>query len=184
MLMRLMSKGEYLIVPKGTKFTGAGKLGLKNQEMQNHTEDGCRIYPLLCLTRVWWPVYHPCPPMKFFHNNWVGWACRTEILFSSPLLNLHLKVFTKLHDSVSRIQNFPASDRVWGSNIPLKHLHARQKIWSLSVTKAIKIGGIWVPFFQPIWGLWVNSFQNLGQCGKKQDFGWQFFGKTRGFWLM
>ena len=29
MLMRLMSKGEYLIVPKGTKFTGAGKLGLK-----------------------------------------------------------------------------------------------------------------------------------------------------------
>ena len=29
MLMRLMTKGEYLIVPKGTKFTGAGKLGLK-----------------------------------------------------------------------------------------------------------------------------------------------------------
>ena len=25
MLMRLMSKGEYLIVPKGTKFTGSGK---------------------------------------------------------------------------------------------------------------------------------------------------------------
>ena len=23
-----MSKGEYLIVPKGTKFTGSGKLGL------------------------------------------------------------------------------------------------------------------------------------------------------------
>ena len=28
MLMRLMSKGEYLIVPKGTKFPGSGKLGL------------------------------------------------------------------------------------------------------------------------------------------------------------
>ena len=28
MLMRLMSKGEYLIVPKGTKFKGLGKLGL------------------------------------------------------------------------------------------------------------------------------------------------------------
>ena len=27
MLMRLMSKGEYLIVPKGTKFTWPGKLG-------------------------------------------------------------------------------------------------------------------------------------------------------------
>ena len=29
MLMRLMSKGEYLMVPKGTKFKGSGKLGLK-----------------------------------------------------------------------------------------------------------------------------------------------------------
>ena len=29
MLMRLLSKGEYVIVPKGTKFRGgAGKLGL------------------------------------------------------------------------------------------------------------------------------------------------------------
>ena len=28
LLMRLMSKGEYLIVPKGTKFMGSGKLGL------------------------------------------------------------------------------------------------------------------------------------------------------------
>ena len=28
MLMRLMSKCEYLIAPKGTKFTGLGKLGL------------------------------------------------------------------------------------------------------------------------------------------------------------
>ena len=31
MRMRLMSKGEYLIVPKGTKFTGSGKLGLRLQ---------------------------------------------------------------------------------------------------------------------------------------------------------
>ena len=29
MLMRLMSKGEYVIVPKGTKFMRSGKLGLK-----------------------------------------------------------------------------------------------------------------------------------------------------------
>ena len=35
MLMRLMSKGEYLIVPKGTKFKGAGKLGLKNWNKQD-----------------------------------------------------------------------------------------------------------------------------------------------------
>ena len=31
MLMRLMSKIEYLIVPKGTKFMGSGKLGLNGQ---------------------------------------------------------------------------------------------------------------------------------------------------------
>ena len=31
MLVRLMSKGEYLIVPKETKFTGSGKLGLRKQ---------------------------------------------------------------------------------------------------------------------------------------------------------
>ena len=39
MLMRLMSKGEYLIVPKGTKFTGAGKLGLDEISYKtiNHT---------------------------------------------------------------------------------------------------------------------------------------------------
>ena len=29
MLMGLMSKGEYVIFPKGTKFRGGGKLGLK-----------------------------------------------------------------------------------------------------------------------------------------------------------
>ena len=31
MRMRLMSKGEYLIVPKGTKFKGSGKLGLSEK---------------------------------------------------------------------------------------------------------------------------------------------------------
>ena len=34
MLMRLMSKGEYLIVPKGTKFTASGKLGLTHKRLQ------------------------------------------------------------------------------------------------------------------------------------------------------
>ena len=38
MLMRLMSKGEYLIVPKGTKFTGAGKLGLKKKKCYQHAK--------------------------------------------------------------------------------------------------------------------------------------------------
>ena len=53
MLMRLMSKGEYLIVPKGTKFTGSGKLGLKARnecELQNQLN--------LCLNKVakWFDV--------------------------------------------------------------------------------------------------------------------------------
>ena len=33
MLMRLMSKGEYLIVPKGMKFKGSGKLGLMRSDV-------------------------------------------------------------------------------------------------------------------------------------------------------
>ena len=36
MLVRLMSIGEYLIVPKGTKFTGAGKLGLSIMIISKH----------------------------------------------------------------------------------------------------------------------------------------------------
>ena len=31
-VMRLMLKGEYLIIPKGTKFTGSGKLGLNMRQ--------------------------------------------------------------------------------------------------------------------------------------------------------
>ena len=37
MLMRLMSKGEYLIVPKGTKFRGAGELGLNVLKMRKQS---------------------------------------------------------------------------------------------------------------------------------------------------
>ena len=35
MLLRLMSKGENLIVPKGTKFTGSAKLGLSKSKDQS-----------------------------------------------------------------------------------------------------------------------------------------------------
>ena len=34
--MRLMSNGEYLIVPKGTKFKGSGKLGLRDKIWQQN----------------------------------------------------------------------------------------------------------------------------------------------------
>ena len=40
MLMRLMSKGEYVIVPKGTKFTGSGKLGLMQETLYDWRERG------------------------------------------------------------------------------------------------------------------------------------------------
>ena len=44
----------YLTLKNASARTASGTLGicLQNQEVQNHTEDGCRIYPLLCLTRV------------------------------------------------------------------------------------------------------------------------------------
>ena len=56
--MRLMSKGEYVIVPKGTKFTGAGKLGLiartisreKNKNKKNNNNQG--LYQILRQTII------------------------------------------------------------------------------------------------------------------------------------
>ena len=113
--------------------------------------------------------------------------CRTEVLFSSPLLNLHLnmlKVFTKLHDSVSRIQNFPASDHVWGSNIPLKHLHSKAKNWGSFSDKSHKNRGHLGTFFPADMGSLSEQFPKFWTVWKKQDFGWQFFGKNRGFWQM
>ena len=112
---------------------------------------------------------------------WVGWACRTEILFPSPLLNLHLKVFTKLHDSVSRIQNFPASDRVWGSNIPLKHLHARQKKNRGSFNdKSHKNMGHLGTFFSNSSRFGVlKNFQNFGLCRKNRGLWVTIVGKNR-----
>ena len=51
MLMRLMSKGEYLIVPKGTKFKGLGKLGLIKINVHYHKvkvhSGACKTYKVL-----------------------------------------------------------------------------------------------------------------------------------------
>ena len=43
-LMRLMSKGEYLIVPKGMKFKGSGKLGLRVLSVLKKTCGICHVY--------------------------------------------------------------------------------------------------------------------------------------------
>ena len=48
MLMRLMSKIEFLIVPKGTKFTGPGKLGLSM--LKTTSSDNKKVcFVLFCL---------------------------------------------------------------------------------------------------------------------------------------
>ena len=49
MLMRLMSKGEYLIVPKGTKFKGSGKLGLSTSRFQFLIKFHCKKVLLLLI---------------------------------------------------------------------------------------------------------------------------------------
>ena len=46
MLMRLMSEGEYLIVPKGTKFRGSSKLGLSKFSAKA-IDFGVRTPPIL-----------------------------------------------------------------------------------------------------------------------------------------
>ena len=64
-----------------------------------------------------------CAPVKFFRNAQFGSVepVKLAILFSSPLLNFHPKVLTKLHDSVSRIQNFPVSEVTSSSDTPCAH---------------------------------------------------------------
>ena len=94
---------------------------------------------------------------------------------------MHLKVFTKLHDSISRIQKFPASDRVWGSNISLKH-DARQNIGGLSINdKSHKNRGHLGTFFSN--SSWFGVFEwkiskILDSVEKIEDFGRQFLVKT------
>ena len=49
MLVRLMSKGEYLIVPKGTKFTGSGKLGLLSSQIILPVSKHSQGLPVYCI---------------------------------------------------------------------------------------------------------------------------------------
>ena len=72
------------------------------------------------------------------------------MLFSSLVLNLHLKVFTKLHDSVSRIHNFPASEGAqppqtgavpWGGGAknPNSFKKGKKEVIGIFMIKVIKI---------------------------------------------
>ena len=59
MLMRLMSKGEYVIVPKGTKFTGSGKLGLRTVGFSRFS---------YCL-HLYYNLFLQIPNTDIFENN-------------------------------------------------------------------------------------------------------------------
>ena len=148
-------------------------------------------YPLPCLTRVWWPVYHPCPPMKFFHNNCVGWACRTEILFSSPLL-------WWIPKSIHQIARFCLKNTKFFSFWPclsmepvedyrfhgLREQHSphtlacKAKNWGSFSDKSHKNRGHLVSFFPADLGSLSEQFPKFWTVWKKQDFGWQFLVKT------
>ena len=54
MLMRLMSKIEYLIAPKGTKFTGSGKLGLR---LEAHVKFANFKLEIIFLSIGLWPEF-------------------------------------------------------------------------------------------------------------------------------
>ena len=58
-----MPKGEYLIVPKGTKFTGSGKLGLRKNTSKQKSFAQFRTHftPLFCEIEEFekWPLNTP-----------------------------------------------------------------------------------------------------------------------------
>ena len=64
MLMRLMSKGEYLIVPKGTKFKGSGKLGLRMLLLNSNCETKGKV--IKKLTRK------DCEPYFSYGHQMIG----------------------------------------------------------------------------------------------------------------
>ena len=68
MLMRLMSKGEYVIVPKGTKFRGAGKLGLML----------CYVSEFLKYTLLF------IPPIGHLRNSYLPKFTSDPLLFLFP----------------------------------------------------------------------------------------------------
>ena len=72
MLVRLMSKGEYLIVPKGTKFTGAGKLGLNRQ-----------IFGFYCFLKNTVPCEFPLLKLNNFYIFYlIGFQVMTKTIFT------------------------------------------------------------------------------------------------------
>ena len=102
MLVRLMSKGEYLIVPKGTKFTGSGKLGLNESPYFCHYNPKISApnslyfgsYNRKC-TYFWYTNFDF---LMYFHNSLIPSA---TYLFFAPgekiKSNLEVKLYKMCH---------------------------------------------------------------------------------------
>ena len=76
--MRLMSKGEYFIIPKGTKFTGSGKLGLKNWFFVWFEALGLKFDQILCVRTKFFTDFEALkckfPKTLWFQANLESWG--------------------------------------------------------------------------------------------------------------
>ena len=113
MLVRLMSKGEYLIVPKGTKFTGAGKLGLNNIQHDNNFLDAVyefsKKFATACFSWLQW-IRHRCLSVETAH--WkvkVSCECAIKCIISGD----HSRTST-LNECVQGWTTYPHSRSNYG----------------------------------------------------------------------
>ena len=135
MLMRLMSKGEYLIVPKGTKFTGSGKLGLN-----------LFIYLFIfCLSDLWiltlnyiltfWTL--TSKNIFLFEQKLHFYFC-IEYLYSIIILNYHIiKVMRVLE--ILCLQGW-----VQSADMETRSQNSYTPLGNGIVNHRAPIGGIWV----------------------------------------
>ena len=111
MLMRLMSKGEYLIVPKGTKFTGSGKLGLNT------------TYKFLSNFLCNWHELYYSP--TFFLSTFINWSIDILLEFWCFYQSsehhfppcLHPELSTTWYDHSTVTYKFQYLWRVWTSQV-------------------------------------------------------------------
>ena len=137
MLMRLMSKGEYLIVPKGTKFTGSGKLGLswdlfsiKKPPFLAERQDVLDRCLLLCVFSEWLfqePSVHKGRTRGVSLLSCLSWKCQSYS--DGGVLNFIL---------------------VWMR-------HTKSQKYGLRELTATKFEGFENWFFCLIWGFWNRN---------------------------
>ena len=106
MLIRLMSKGEYLIVPKGTKFTGSGKLGLTIHFVHS-PHQGNLQYPIFTPSFKYYDHHHHFSFSYIYtHNSLITFPVT---MFSFPLIFSLIQMhnfFNGMTISVHKINKF------------------------------------------------------------------------------